>query len=145
MWQNSSAQYLGDTTGGFFPGDDFGLVNNQSSISYVGNVNAGTSVQDITYSRDSQVGEYVCSFGAYDHYGCGTVKAKNVTANYSEGKVYGLDAVSGLCRTNGDSGGPLYDGTAALGLLSGVSGSSDCLAFYQPVNEALAWYGMEVY
>ncbi|WP_069462904.1 S1 family peptidase [Actinacidiphila rubida] len=146
-WYNSSGNYLGDTTGGFFPGNDFGLVNSRGSVSYVGNVNDGITggVQDITYSRDAKIGEYVCSFGAYSHYGCGTVVQNAWTADYPAGKVFGLDEVDGICRTEGDSGGPLYDDTAALGLLSGTASTDNCFSFYQPVNEALSWYGMEVY
>ncbi|MFI9255442.1 trypsin-like serine protease [Streptomyces sp. NPDC053069] len=48
-----------------------------------------------------------------------------------------------VCAEPGDSGGPLYDGTKALGITSG--GSSDCTTggttFYQPVPEALSAYG----
>jgi streptogrisin B len=47
----------------------------------------------------------------------------------------------------GDSGGPLYDGTKALGLTSG--GSGDCKSggttFFQPVREAANAYGVTVY
>ena len=59
---------------------------------------------------------------------------------------------SGLIQTNvcaepGDSGGPLYDGTQALGLTSG--GSGDCstggTTFFQPVREAVNVYGVTVY
>jgi Trypsin len=45
------------------------------------------------------------------------------------------------------SGGPLYDGTKALGITSG--GSGDCKSggttFYQPVREAANAYGVTVY
>ena len=66
------------------------------------------------------------------------------------GRLHGV--VSGLIQTNvcaepGDSGGPLYDGTKALGITSG--GSGDCRSggttFYQPVREAANAYGVTVY
>ena len=44
-------------------------------------------------------------------------------------------------------GGPLYDGSKAIGLTSG--GSGDCKSggttFYQPVPEALSAYGVSIY
>jgi streptogrisin D len=61
------------------------------------------------------------------------------------------DDVHGLFRTNictnpGDSGGAIFHNDAALGIHSGsTSGSTDCIAYHQPVNPALAWYGVEVY
>ena len=52
-----------------------------------------------------------------------------------------------VCAEPGDSGGPLYDGTKALGITSG--GSGDCRSggttFYQPVPEAASNYGVTVY
>ena len=52
-----------------------------------------------------------------------------------------------VCAEPGDSGGPLYDGTKALGLTSG--GSGDCstggTTFFQPVTEAASAYGVTVY
>jgi streptogrisin B len=52
-----------------------------------------------------------------------------------------------VCAEPGDSGGPLYDGTKALGITSG--GSGDCKSggttFYQPVPEAANAYGVTVY
>ena len=60
--------------------------------------------------------------------------------------------MSGMIQTNvcaepGDSGGPLYDGTKALGITSGGSGNcrSGGTTFYQPVREAANVYGVTVY
>lgn len=52
-----------------------------------------------------------------------------------------------MCAEPGDSGGPLYDGTKALGLTSGGSGdcSSGGTTFFQPVTEAASVYGVTVY
>ena len=52
-----------------------------------------------------------------------------------------------MCAQPGDSGGPLFAGTAALGLTSGGSGNCTVggTTFYQPVTEALAVYGVNVY
>ena len=52
-----------------------------------------------------------------------------------------------VCAEPGDSGGPLYDGTKALGITSG--GSGDCTSggttFFQPVREAANAYGVTVF
>jgi streptogrisin B len=52
-----------------------------------------------------------------------------------------------VCAEPGDSGGPMYDGTKALGITSG--GSGDCrtggTTFFQPVPEAASAYGVTVY
>jgi hypothetical protein len=67
-------------------------------------------------------------------------------------RYVGGGTVRGLVRTNvcaepGDSGGPFFSGTTALGLTSG--GSGNCryggTTFFQPVTEALRRYGVAVY
>jgi streptogrisin D len=77
----------------------------------------------------------------------GRVTALNATVTYS-----GSGTVSGLIRTTvcaqpGDSGGPLFAGSTALGLTSGGSGncSSGGVTYFQPVVEALNAYGVSVY
>ena len=52
-----------------------------------------------------------------------------------------------VCAEPGDSGGPLFSGSTAIGLTSG--GSGDCTSggttFFQPVTAALSAYGVSVY
>jgi hypothetical protein len=52
-----------------------------------------------------------------------------------------------VCAGGGDSGGALYSGTVALGPTSG--GSGDCTSgnatYFQPVTEALSYYGVSVF
>jgi hypothetical protein len=52
-----------------------------------------------------------------------------------------------VCAEPGDSGGPLFSGTTALGLTSG--GNGDCRSggttFFQPVTEPLRVFGVNVY
>jgi streptogrisin D len=147
-WVNSSNVYIGYTTGGFFPGNDFGLVrHNNASIAKPGNVDIDDrgGVLNITHSRDAYVDEIVCANGMSSAYNCGWVLSRNVSINYSGyGTVHGLTRTN-VCTIGGDSGGPLIHGEAALGLLSGGPSNDNCDSYYQPVNEALAWYGVEVY
>ncbi|MFJ4824964.1 S1 family peptidase [Streptomyces bacillaris] len=147
-WYKSNGMRIGYTTGAnYVNGNDFGLIraDNRPAVTYYGNVEAAGGVsQDIYYSRDSKVGETVCASGYRSKYACNSVGAKNQTITYTNGhRVTGMDVVA-ICRAGGDSGGPLFARDAALGILSG-SNSSTCYSYYQPVNEALAWYGVEVF
>jgi streptogrisin B len=76
------------------------------------------------------------------------VTALNVSVRYSGhpgGKVGGLIQTT-VCAEGGDSGGPLYDGSKALGLTSGGSGNCTTggTTFFQPVREAVSAYGVTV-
>ncbi|MGW2632882.1 S1 family peptidase [Streptomyces chattanoogensis] len=145
-WYTNSAHTtsIGPTTGTSFPGNDYGIVKyTNTSLSHPGTVGS----QDITSAGTPAVGQSVTRRGSTTGTHSGTVTGLNATVNYGGG-----DIVSGLIKTTvcaepGDSGGPLYSGTKALGLTSG--GSGDCTSggttFFQPVTEALSAYGVSVY
>jgi streptogrisin B len=131
---------IGPTVNYSFPGNDYALVRYaNTSLSHPG----GFTV------ADAFVGESVQRKGSTTGTHGGTVTALNVSVRYT-GRLHGV--VSGLIQTNvcaepGDSGGPLYNGTKALGITSG--GSGDCTSggttFFQPVREAANAYGVTVY
>ena len=131
---------IGPTVNYSFPGNDYALVRyDNTSLSHPG----GFTV------ADAFLGESVRRTGSTTGTHSGRVTALNVSVRYT-GRLHGV--VSGLIQTNvcaepGDSGGPLYDGTRALGLTSG--GSGDCTSggttFFQPVREAANAYGVTVY
>jgi streptogrisin B len=141
-WYTNSSHttLIGPTVNYSFPGNDYALVRyDNTSLSHPGGFTAA----------DAFVGERVVRDGSTTGTHSGTVTALNVSVRYV-GRLHGV--VSGLIQTNvcaepGDSGGPLYDGTRALGLTSG--GSGDCTSggttFYQPVPEAANAYGVTVY
>ncbi len=141
-WYTNSSHttLIGPTVNYSFPGNDYALVRYaNASLSHPG----GFTV------ADAYVGERVTRDGSTTGIHSGTVTALNVSVRYV-GRLHGV--VSGLIQTNvcaepGDSGGPLYDGTRALGLTSG--GSGDCTSggttFFQPVREAANAYGVTVY
>ena len=141
-WYTNSGQttLIGPTFNYSFPGNDYALVRyDNASLSHPG----GFTV------ADAFVGESVVRDGSTTGTHTGTVTALNVSVRYT-GRLHGV--VRGLIQTNvcaepGDSGGPLYDGTKALGLTSG--GSGDCRSggttFFQPVREAANAYGVTVY
>ncbi len=136
----SHTTLIGPTIDSDFPGNDYALVRyDNTSLSHPGGFTAA----------DAFVGESVRRTGSTTGTHSGTVTALNVRVRYV-GR--GGGTVSGMIQTNvcaepGDSGGPLFDGTRALGITSG--GSGDCRSggttFYQPVPEAANAYGVTVF
>lgn len=129
---------IGPTVGSSFPGNDYALVRyDNTSLSHPGGYTAA----------NAYVGESVKRTGSTTGTHSGTVTALNVSVSYAgSGTVRGMIQTT-VCAEPGDSGGPLYDGTKALGITSG--GSGDCRSggttFYQPVVEAANAYGVTVY
>jgi hypothetical protein len=139
---------LGTTAGSSFPGNDYAIVRYSASYTnHPGTVNLynGTS-QDITSAANAFVGEAVKRSGSTTGVHSGKVTGLNATVNYAEGTVTGMIKTN-VCAEGGDSGGPLFAGTKALGLTSGGSGNcrSGGTTFFQPVTEALSRYGVSVY
>jgi S1-C subfamily serine protease len=144
-WTSGShTTFLGNTVGATFPGSDYAIVRyDPSYTNYPGTVGS----QDITHAANAFVGETVTRRGSTTGVHSGRVTALNVTVHYQGGgTVRGLIQTT-VCAEPGDSGGPLYDGTAALGLTSGGSGNctSGGTTFFQPVTAALSAYGVQVY
>ena len=141
-WYTNSGHttLIGPTVSFTFPGSDYALVRyDNTSLSHPG----GFTV------ADPVVGESVKRTGSTSGTHSGTVTALNVTVRYSGhpgGTVRGLIQTN-VCAEPGDSGGPLYDGSKALGLTSG--GSGDCTSggttFFQPVRAAANAYGVTIY
>ncbi|WP_406045258.1 S1 family peptidase [Micromonospora sp. NBC_00898] len=139
-WYTNSSQttLIGPTVGSSFPGNDYALVRyDNTSLTHPGGYTAANAF----------VGESVKRTGSTTGTHSGTVTALNVTVRYvGSGTVKGMIQTT-VCAEPGDSGGPLYDGTKALGITSG--GSGDCRSggttFYQPVTEAAGAYGVTVY
>ncbi|MFI5668981.1 MULTISPECIES: S1 family peptidase [unclassified Streptomyces] len=144
-WTNSShTTTVGSTVGSSFPTNDYGLIKYASSSP----VPPGTvGSQDITSAANATVGMSVTRRGSTTGTHGGSVTGLNATVNYGGGDiVYGMIRTN-VCAEPGDSGGPLYSGTRAIGLTSG--GSGDCTSggttFFQPAVEALNAYGVSVY
>jgi streptogrisin B len=141
-WYTNSSHttLIGPTIAYSFPGNDYALVRyDNTSLSHPG----GFAV------ADAFVGESVKRTGSTTGTHSGTVTALNVTVRYvghPGGTVRGLIQTN-VCAEPGDSGGPLYDGTRALGLTSGGSGNctSGGTTFFQPAREAANTYGVTIY
>jgi streptogrisin B len=144
-WTSSNhSTFLGNTLSASFPGNDYALVQYDSSFTnYPGTVGS----QDISSAANAFVGESVTRRGSTTGIHTGKVTALNATVHYQGGgTVSGLIQTT-VCAEPGDSGGPLYDGTKALGLTSGGSGvcKKGGTTFFQRVTEALSVYGVQVY
>ncbi|WP_241695004.1 S1 family peptidase, partial [Streptomyces sp. C] len=144
-WSNSShTTVVGSTAGSSFPTNDYGLIKYASNSP----VPPGTvGSQDITSAVNATTGMSVTRRGSTTGIHSGSVTGLNATVNYGGGDiVYGMIRTN-VCAEPGDSGGPLYSGSRAVGLTSGGSGncSSGGTTFFQPVVEALNAYGVSVY
>lgn len=140
-WYADSGQntLVGSTVNSSFPGNDYALVSyDNSSVSHSGGFSS---------APNAYVGESVKRTGSTTGTHGGTVTALNVTVRYSGGGTVRGMIQTNVCAEPGDSGGPLYDGTKALGITSGGSGNcrTGGTTFYQPVPEALGKYGVSVY
>ncbi|MCY0925274.1 S1 family peptidase [Streptomyces sp. H27-H1] len=144
-WTNSShTTVIGPTVGSSFPTNDYGLIRyDNTSVTHPGTVGN----QDITSAVNATTGMSVTRRGSTTGIHSGSVTGLNATVNYGGGDiVYGMIKTN-VCAEPGDSGGPLYSGTRAVGLTSGGSGncSSGGTTYFQPVVEALNAYGVSVY
>ncbi|MFJ3305818.1 S1 family peptidase [Streptomyces sp. NPDC086549] len=144
-WYSNSGHTttLGTNVSYSFPTNDFALVRyTNSSIAHPSAVGS----QTISSAATPSVGTTVYRRGSTTGTHSGRVTALNATVNYGSGDiVYGMIQTT-VCAEGGDSGGPLYGGSVAYGLTSG--GSGDCTSggttFFQPVTEALSYYGVSV-
>ena len=145
-WYSNSGRttVLGSTSGSSFPNNDYGIVRyTNSSVTKSGTVGS----VDITSAANATVGMSVTRRGSTTGIHSGSVTGLNATVNYGGGDiVYGMIRTN-VCAEPGDSGGPLYSGSRAIGLTSGGSGncSSGGTTFFQPVTEALSAYGVSVF
>jgi hypothetical protein len=140
---SSHTTLLGTNVNYSFPGNDFALVRyTNAGISHPSAVGS----QSISSAATPAVGTTVYRRGSTTGTHSGRVTALNATVNYGNGEVvYGLIRTT-VCAEPGDSGGPLYGGTVAYGLTSGGSGNctSGGTTFFQPVTEALSYYGVTI-
>jgi streptogramin lyase len=112
----------------------------------------GNEDTPIQYESGSYIGESVCHSGWTSGSSCGTVTSIDKTVYYSNcpcGTVEHLTKVEGseFVASAGDSGGPVWSGSTALGLLSGgelLEGAASNVAFYVEITEATDSLGVTV-
>ncbi|MFJ5214158.1 S1 family peptidase [Streptomyces sp. NPDC088354] len=147
---NRGATGVGTTVASSFPGADFSLIRYGDPVgadddrASVVNLGDGRAVR-INGAAEALVGQQVFRSGSTSGLHAGRVTGLNATVNYPEGQVGGLIQTT-VCAEPGDSGGPLFAQSLALGVTSG--GSGDCtsggITFFQPVTTALAALGVGI-
>ncbi|MEI7055249.1 S1 family peptidase [Nocardioides sp. CCNWLW239] len=139
-WYTNSGQTtrIGPTVKSSFPGNDYALVRyGNTSLTHPGGYTIG----------DARVGQRVTRDGSSTGVRSGKVEALGVSVRYrGSGTVRGMIQTN-ICAESGDSGGPLYAGSTALGITSGGTGdcSSGGTTFFQPVREAVNAYDVKIY
>lgn len=139
-WYTNSGRTtrIGPTVKSSFPGNDYALVRyDNTSLTHQGGYSVG----------DARVGQRVTRDGSSTGVHSGRVEALDVSVRYrGSGTVRGMIQTD-ICAESGDSGGPLYAGSTALGITSGGSGDCDSggTTFYQPVREAVNAYDVNIY
>jgi streptogrisin D len=140
-------QTIGPTAASSFPGNDYGAIriSNPDLLGPEGAVLSNDGVQDITGASRVPIGATVCMTGSTTGTACGQVRRYNVTVSYPQGVVSGLTETD-VCTQAGDSGGPLFAGGEAQGMVSGGTTGEGCgpsfRSYFQPVDEALSAYGL---
>jgi streptogrisin D len=131
---------VGPSQGSSFPGNDYGLIRNDTGSAPGAVTLWNGSTQRISSAGTATVGQRISKSGSTSHLTSGSVTRTNVTVNYAEGSVSQLIQTDALVNP-GDSGGCLFAGSVGLGITSGKgSGTS----FFQPVGEALSAYGVSL-
>ncbi len=132
---------IGPSTQSQFPGTDYGLIRDDTAQAG-GDVDLynGTA-QQITSVATPAVGDPVCASGQTTQVTCGQVQALDQSVDYGDGAV-----VHGLIKTtvhteSGDSGGSLFQGQTALGLVSGGDGTTD---YFQPLAPVMAAQSLQL-
>ncbi|MEV5379442.1 S1 family peptidase [Streptomyces nondiastaticus] len=146
-WRASNGgPVIARTEAATFPGRDYAIASYTAAVDHPSAVDPG--LKPITGAGAATVGQAISRSGSTTGLRTGTVTALNATVNYKEGQVTGLIETS-ACADSGDSGGPLFAGSTALGVLSGGSGNCGMpvpapRTYFQPVQEILAAYGATI-
>ncbi|TDD58577.1 S1 family peptidase [Actinomadura rubrisoli] len=112
-----------------------------------GSVRTPTGSQDVTAARSPEVGRRACRTSAVTGIKCGTVTARDQSVRFQKGTITGL-ARTTICTRRGETpGAPYLSGTFALGLRMGAG--ENCAgggsSFFQPIDEVLSAFGVNVY
>lgn len=142
------------------PDRDIGYVTLSQGADLSTDVNTyGSSVGISDSSRGdwkAPVGTDLCRTGATSGVTCGQVTGYNASVTYSDQYGQAVAQVSGLgtstvCTAPGDSGGAYTSGGYAVGMTSGGPAAQQCgfnggyvdgQSYFQPVSDALNYYGL---
>ncbi|MDT0382669.1 S1 family peptidase [Streptomyces sp. DSM 42041] len=152
-YRRNGSIYLGVRSGDFDNGEDdtgdWGLIEYKNpDVRALGMVQyKDGSASQITRSRYVTDGETAKRVGTMTQDLIGMVLQPVTTVTYSDGTTLTNMIKTSHCSVNGDSGGPLFAGDAALGLVSGGNyvkqpcgdsdGQDDRVSWHTPVQRVL--------
>ncbi|MFE4663602.1 S1 family peptidase [Streptomyces sp. NPDC056716] len=131
-----------------FPVYDHGVIAHSNAANADGRVYLyNGTYRDIINAGTPTIGQRIERSGSTTGYRTGTVTGLNATVNYGGGQLVYNTHQTNACAEPGDSGGPLFAGNTAYGLLSGGSGNCTVggTTFYEPVTRPLGLYGLSVF
>lgn len=122
-WHVTGGDTFGYIKESHYPGADWSSISQPSAdpawqFPWAVKQAGGLPNQPINSYAQPYVGENLCATGQTSGTKCGKVTATNVTVNYSQGPIYGT-AQTTIAAGPGDSGGPVYNGSIGVGLVSG--------------------------
>jgi hypothetical protein len=137
-WHITGGDTFGYIKESHFPGADWSSISRPSADPtwhYPWEVKqaGGLPNQPINSYAQAYVGENLCATGQTSGTKCGTVTATNVTVNYREGAIYGTTQTT-ISTAPGDSGGPVYNGSIGVGLVSGGPQGGGAPTFIYPAQ-----------
>ncbi len=95
----------------------------------------------VTGKNAVYVGSSICVYGRNGGRKCGNVDAVNQTLTTSSGTAGGLARTTGTAVQQGDSGGPVYLNTTALGVIKGFGAFND---FFTPIEPILSRFQLQL-
>ncbi len=102
--------------------------------------NTSRSITSYQYAANDYVGQPVCQSGITSGKVCGTITNLGQTVQYSGCCIFDGQVFASYPSIAGDSGGPNYYGSTAMGVTSGVTGDKKMI--YSQIEDALrtvAW------
>lgn len=149
-WINWHGGFLGTNHVYSFPTYDDGLIKITAPVMQIRGVYTWNGqFQSINTAGEAYVGQWTCKSGSTTGLTCGQVRKTDVVVSYPQGSVVDLNEVN-ACVEPGDSGGSVFSGDVALGVVSGamLSGGhclgANSVSYFQPILSSLGAYGVQL-
>lgn len=145
-YKAADGTYLGTVQNRSWPGNDWAVVAYANDdVTAYGTVWENGTQRQISSSRYARDNEPVSRAGTISTDLVGKVLLTSTTVTYDDGETVTGVIKTTNCVRRGDSGGPLYSGSVALGITSGGNwldaGCSDAISdrrgYFQPLQEVL--------
>ena len=111
------------------------VVYGGSSYTVVGKFYNGSTVSNVTGAQAWTPGTFICKHGITTGFTCGYVDANLYTDSYGSFPRVNVNSTYTQQSKEGDSGGPVFSGTLAIGQVHGRDASYNM--YFTPLT---AWY-----